>query len=321
MREAAFVKQNVDRWQTYEKMLLSPGGISPEKKAEIFIQLTDDLSFARTQYPQGETVQYLNHLSSKIHAQVYKNKKEEAGRFITFWTKEVPLLCTKLQKPFFYSILIFAISTTIGALSTLNDDSFVRLIMGDAYVNMTLENIKSGNPTGVYANQSQLNMFFLITFNNVRVSFFAFAAGILLSMGTGYLLFRNGIMLGSFFAMFFQHNLLNDAILVVMLHGTLEISAIILAGGAGLHMGNSILFPGTFSRMESFKRGAKEGLKLVMGLMPVFIVAGFIESFITRYSNMPDLFKVIIIVASLAFIVFYFLIYPFRIKQLAHAQN
>jgi uncharacterized membrane protein SpoIIM required for sporulation len=211
--------------------------------------------------------------------------------------------------------LITFIATSIGALSTLGDDSFTRLVMGDAYVNMTMENIKHGDPTGVYGKGEQLDMFFAITFNNIRVSFAAFAAGILCSLGTGYLLFQNGVMLGSFFALFYQEKLLLDSVLVVMLHGTLEISAIIIAGGAGLRMGNSILFPGTYSRMESFKMGAKDGLKVVMGLMPIFIMAGFIESFITRYSNMPLVLKILIIALSLAFVIFYFIIYPQRFKN------
>lgn len=314
MKEAAFIKQNIERWQSYEK-LLSGGVMPPEKKSEIFIQLTDDLSFARTQYPTSETTQYLNTLTSKIHQQIYKNRKEEKKRFITFWTHELPELFSTLRRPLLYSFLTTFIATSIGVLSTLGDDSFTRLVMGDAYVNMTMENIKHGDPTGVYGKGEQLDMFFAITFNNIRVSFAAFAAGILCSLGTGYLLFQNGVMLGSFFALFYQEKLLLDSVLVVMLHGTLEISAIIIAGGAGLRMGNSILFPGTYSRMESFKMGAKDGLKVVMGLMPVFILAGFIESFITRYNNMPLVFKILIIALSLAFVIFYFIIYPQRFKN------
>jgi uncharacterized membrane protein SpoIIM required for sporulation len=314
MREAAFTKQNIQRWQGYEQ-LLSSGSITPEKKSEMFIQLTDDLSFARTQYPTSEITQYLNTLTSKIHQQIYKNKKEEKKRFITFWTLELPQLFLTLRKPLLYSLVITFIATSIGVLSTVGDDSFSRLIMGDAYINMTMENIKRGDPTGVYAKGDQLDMFFAITFNNIRVSFTAFAAGIICSIGTGYLLFRNGIMLGSFFTLFYQQKLLFDSILIVMLHGTLEISAIIIAGAAGLRMGNSILFPATYSRMDSFKMGAKDGLKVVMGLMPIFIAAGFIESFITRYSNMPIVVKILIIGLSLAFIIFYFLIYPKRFKN------
>src|ERR1700748_2208613 len=98
MREAAFVKQNIHRWQELEKSL-NEGTITPDRKSEIFIQLTDDLAFAQTQYPDSETARYLNHLTSKIHQQIYKNKKEDRSRFITFWTQELPMLFASLQKP------------------------------------------------------------------------------------------------------------------------------------------------------------------------------------------------------------------------------
>ncbi|MFN5168258.1 MAG: stage II sporulation protein M [Cyclobacteriaceae bacterium] len=315
MREAAFVKQNMTRWQEYEKSLNSGTPLLPDKKAEIFIQLTDDLSFARTQYPDSETTHYLNHLSAKIHANIYKNKKEDRSRFITFWTRELPALFAHLRKPVLYAFLIFGLAAAVGSVSVLNDDTFIRLILGDGYVNMTLENIEKGQPLGVYAKSGELDMFFYITFNNIRVSFTAFAAGILLSVGTGMLLFYNGIMVGAFFTFFYQKNLLVDSIFVVMLHGTIELSAIVLAGAAGLHMGNAILFPKTYSRYDSFRQGAKDGLKVVMGLMPFFIIAGFIESFVTRYANMPFVIKGLIVIGSMWLIIYYFFIYPLRFRH------
>jgi uncharacterized membrane protein SpoIIM required for sporulation len=315
MREAAFVKQNMTRWQEYEKSLNSGTPLLPDRKAEIFIQLTDDLSFARTQYPDSETTHYLNHLSAKIHANIYKNKKEDRSRFVTFWTHELPALFAHLRKPVLYAFLIFGLAAAVGSVSVLNDDTFIRLILGDGYVNMTLENIEKGQPLGVYAKSGELDMFFYITFNNIRVSFTAFAAGILLSVGTGMLLFYNGIMVGAFFTFFYQKNLLVDSIFVVMLHGTIELSAIVLAGAAGLHMGNAILFPKTYSRYDSFRQGAKDGLKVVMGLMPFFIIAGFIESFVTRYANMPFVIKGLIVIGSMWLIIYYFFIYPLRFRH------
>jgi uncharacterized membrane protein SpoIIM required for sporulation len=309
MREAAFIKQNMSRWRELENEL-DEGGLSPEKKSSFFIQLTDDLSFAQTQYPESETTRYLNHLSSKIHQQIYRTKSEQGRRFITFWSEELPDLFASLRKPFLYAFLITMVSMGIGVISALNDDTFVRLILSDGYVNMTLENIAKGDPLGVYGGSDQLTMFFFITFNNIRVSFMAFSFGLLLSVGTGYILFNNGVMLGVFLTLFYQHSLLLDSVLVVMLHGTLEISAIVIAGGAGLRMGNSILFPGTYSRLESFKMGAKDGLKVVMGLIPVFMVAGFVESFLTRYTTMPLPLKLFLIFGSLSFIIFYFFAYP-----------
>lgn len=309
------MKQNMTRWQEYEKSLNSGTPLLPDRKAEIFIQLTDDLSFARTQYPDSETTHYLNHLSAKIHANIYKNKKEDRSRFVTFWTHELPALFAHLRKPVLYAFLIFGLAAAVGSVSVLNDDTFIRLILGDGYVNMTLENIEKGQPLGVYAKSGELDMFFYITFNNIRVSFTAFAAGILLSVGTGMLLFYNGIMVGAFFTFFYQKNLLVDSIFVVMLHGTIELSAIVLAGAAGLHMGNAILFPKTYSRYDSFRQGAKDGLKVVMGLMPFFIIAGFIESFVTRYANMPFVIKGLIVIGSMWLIIYYFFIYPLRFRH------
>lgn len=314
MREAAFVKFNLARWQEYEKLLNAGTPLSPDKKAEMFIQITDDLSFARTQYPDSETTTYLNHLSAKIHGTIYNNKKEDRSRFFTFWTHEVPALVLRLHRPILFSFLIFSIAAAVGVISTLHDDTFVRLILTDGYVNMTQENIAKGQPLGVYGDSDQSGMFFRITFNNIRVSFTAFAAGILVSVGTGFVLFFNGIMVGTFFTFFYQNNLLMDAVFVVMLHGTIELSAIVFAGAAGLHMGNAILFPKTYSRYDSFRQGAKEGLKLVMALMPFFILAGFIESFVTRYANMPLVLKATIVIASMLLMIYYFFIHPSLIR-------
>ena len=315
MREVVFLRQNAERWKQFEALLSAKQDVDPNTLAELFVQLTDDLSYARTFYPDSKTTQYLNALTGRVHRTLYRNRKEDRSRFIRFWTTELPGLFYHHQKEFLTSFLIFAIAVVIGVFSTLNDDSFVRLILGDRYVNMTLENIESGDPMAVYKKAHQVDMFLGITFNNIRVSFLAFALGLLLSFGTGYVLFSNGIMLGAFQAFFYTHGLLWTSARTIWIHGTLEISAIIIAGCAGLVMGNSILFPGTFSRLESFRRGAKRGLKIVVGLVPIFIVAGFLESFVTRLTEMPDGLSITIIVGSLAFILWYFLLYPFQLHR------
>jgi len=279
----------------------------------------DDLSFSRTQYPKSETTRYLNGLASKIHLVIYKNKREEKSRFITFWTVELPTLIHSLYRYVIYAFAIFAAAMLIGVVSVIEDDTFARLILSDAYVNMTLENIENGNPMGVYANGDSVDMFFSITFNNIRVSFMAFALGIAFSLGTVYIIFRNGLMVGAFFTFLGQHSDVSHALSVVMLHGTIELTSIVIAGAAGFRLGHSLLFPKTYSRSESLKRGAKDGMKLVMALVPLFIIAGFIESFLTRYENMPGLFKTIIIGLSSLLIVYYFFVYPLKFRSHAAA--
>jgi len=315
MREAAFVKQNKLRWEEFENVVKDQRGTSPDRLAELFIQLTDDLSYSRTHYGDSRTTKYLNALASKVHLEIYKNKQEEASRFVTFWKYELPEMMYNARKSLLYSFVIFLVAGIMGAVSAKYDDTFVRLIMGDGYVNMTLENIKSGNPTDVYAGQDELTMFFFITWNNTLVSFRVFVFGIFASLGTGFELFRNGLMVGTFLMFFAVEQQLSQALPVIMLHGTIELSSIVIAAAAGFTMGNSLLFPGTYPRLTSFKMGAKKGFKIVIGLVPFFILAGFIESFITRYAFMHWTIKAAIIGLSALLMIYYFIIYPVRLKH------
>lgn len=321
MREAAFVKRNQTRWQDFERTLTTSQKINPDTLAEIFIQITDDLSFARTQYPDSRVTQYLNNLASKIHLEIYKNKREDKNRFITFWTTEIPFVMFEARKQLLYSFIIFMIAGAMGIVSTLYDDTFVRLILGDGYVNMTLENIRKGTPTAIYEGDSESSMFFRITFNNIMVSFNTFVLGAISSLLTGFFLFYNGLMVGTFLTFFYTEGQLAQGAPVVMLHGTIELSSIVIAGAAGFLMGNSILFPGTYSRLESFKRGALRGLKIIVGLLPFFILAGFIESYITRYAFMHWSIKTAIIGISAILMIYYFVIYPHRVAKHGNHQH
>lgn len=316
MKEAVFLKQNKQKWEKLEAILEGKEATTPDELSESFIQLTDDLSFSRTFYPKSNTTKYLNNLLYLAHQKLYKNKKERGSRIALFWKQELPILMYEHRKQFLYAFLIFWMAALVGVVSSAHDDTFVRLILGDQYVNKTIENIQNGEPMAIYASQEELGMFLGITFNNIKVAFNTFIAGIFLSFGTGLLLFYNGIMLGAFQYFFYQKGFLLTSVLTVWAHGTLEISAIIIAGAAGLVMGNSILFPGTFTRLQSFKKGAKNGLKIAIGLIPIFFMAGFIEGFITRHVPHIHVFAgATIIIVSLTFIVWYFILYPRKIYK------
>jgi uncharacterized membrane protein SpoIIM required for sporulation len=315
MREAQFQKQNGTTWKEFEKNFRSGRRVNPDELAEQYIRLTDDLSFARTFYPESKVTRYLNELAAQVHIRIYKNKRERRGRFAAFWKYEAPEAAYRLRKPFLYSFLTFSIAILIGIISVERDDAFVRLILGDGYVNMTMENIKNGDPMGVYKDHAPVLMFLHIAINNIYVALFAFASGILLSAFTGYILFRNGVMLGVFQWFFHRYGLMGETALTIWIHGTLEISAIVLAGGAGLQLGGSLLFPGTYSRLYSLRTAAMDGLKIIVSLMPVFITAAFLESFVTRHTEMPLWLSLFIILSSLAFIIFYYGYYPYRLHK------
>ena len=310
MREALFVKRNADKWRDIEA---NPSR-DPDELTNRFVELTDDLSYARTFYPDAKVTRYLNGLAGQMHRGLMQNKRDDRSRFITFWQYELPLLFRQSHRMLALAAGIFLVAGLLGALSAAHDATFVRLILGDGYVNMTLENIKKGDPLGVYGSMDQGTMFLQITLNNIYVAFRTFIFGLFASFGTMAMLFYNGVMLGAFQYFFYERGLLLDSVLKIWIHGTLEISAIIIAGCAGLTVGNSLLFPGTYSRMESFKRGVKQGLKIAIGLVPVFIMAGFLESFVTRLT-LPPVVSGGIILVSAAFIGWYFVLYPIQLNR------
>lgn len=317
MKEFTFIRNNIDKWQRAEIIISDADSQSPDRLAEVYTDLTSDLAFAQTHYPDSRITIYLNKLSSVLHNSIYRNKREKWTRILTFWTQEVPQVMYDARKLLLASFLIFLISMLIGVMSQCFDHDFCRIILGDYYVDMTLDNIAKGKPMAVYDSDGELYMFLGITFNNIRVSFMMFVSGILTSIATGAYLFQNSVMLGCFETFFAQHGLLYESFLAVFLHGTLEISAIIIAAAGGLAIGNGWLFPGTYSRLVSFRRGSKRGLKIVAGTVPVFILAGFIEGFVTRHTEVPDALRLAFILLSLAFVIGYFVILP----QIRHRQR
>ena len=315
MREAAFVKQNKDKWLRFESLLQNREQISPDELSSLYMEVTDHLSYAQTFYPESKTLVYLNHLSSQSHQLIYKTKRESSKRFITFFTEEFPLLMHQYQRQLLIAFLTFLLFTIIGAYSAATDGTFVRSILGDGYVNMTLENIEKGDPMAVYKDAHEMGMFLGITINNIKVALTAFVYGILLSIGSLLVIMYNAVMLGSFQYFFYEQGLLWESARTIWIHGTIEISVIIIAGCAGMVVGNSILFPRTYTRLASFKRGMKNGLKIVVSTVPFFIIAGFLEGFVTRHTEMPDWLAILIISSSLALILFYYVFYPRKVYK------
>ena len=310
MKEVTFIRQNISKWRGAELVVETIGDSQATELADAYIDVTSDLAFAQTHYPNSKITSYLNNLASALHNEIYRSRRYRWSRLLTFWTEEVPLTMWEARRELLISFIVFAASAFVGFLSQLLEPEFCRIILGDSYVDMTLQNIAAGEPMAVYNGNPEDEMFGFITLNNVKVSFFVFVLGIFTSLGTGFVLFQNGVMLGSFQTFFFQHGLLWQSALAVWLHGTLEISAIIVAGAAGIAMGNGWLFPGTYPRLVSFRRGARRGLRIVVGAVPVFVVAGFIESFFTRHTEWPDALRLTIILCSLAFVTYYFIILP-----------
>src|SRR5579863_1287318 len=159
MREPLFVKQNADKWRSFEQEPTT----DPDEIAERFIKITDDLAYAKTFYPKSKTTEYLNGLAAKLHQSIYKNKTERSNRFIAFWKSELPLIFKQYEKQLLYSFIFFVVFCMMGVLSAKYDSHFLELVLGPGgkqYVEMTKDNIAKGDPFGVYKSHGEVTMFF-----------------------------------------------------------------------------------------------------------------------------------------------------------------
>ena len=312
MREVAFINQNKEKWLEVEAILSKNQKISPDQMADNYIHLLGDLSFSQTYYPKSNTTIYLNFLVSQIYRKIYKTKRIDKNRLSFFFTDEIPLLLYKQRKVIYFSFLLFFFFCFIGALSAHYEPLYAREILGDSYVNMTLENIEKGDPMAVYKSGTNWGSFIGITVNNIKVAFYAFLSGISAGIFTFYIGLSNGVMVGAFQYFCYDAGAFEASLRAIWLHGAMEIFSIVIAMASGFILALSILFPKTYSRILSFKIGFRESFYILLATVPFFIAAGFIEGFITRYYyTMPLWLNITIIFGTLSFICYYFLIYPF----------
>lgn len=309
MRETHFIKQNKDKWAKFERNL-GQGDANPDELSNLFVEITDDLSYSRTFYPNRSVRVYLNNIAQKVFYSVYKNRKGRLFKFLDFWKETVPQIIYESRNSFRLALILFLGAAFIGAFSSYMDVDFPRVILGDEYVDMTMENIANGKPMAVYEDPNAQEMFFRIAQNNLMVATLCFIVGLFFGVGTIFVIVQNGIMLGAFQYLFIREGIYMQSFFTIWMHGAIEISCIIIAGAAGLTLGSGMVFPKTLSRMQSLQLSARRGLLIMITILPLIVLAAFIEGFVTRYTEASYVVRGIVIFGSFAFIISYYIVYP-----------
>jgi uncharacterized membrane protein SpoIIM required for sporulation len=311
VKETKFIEQNQKKWSEFEQMLRD-NHRDPNKLNDLFIQITDDLSYARTFYPNRSVRVFLNSLAQRVFHNIYKGKRFPAERLRLFWTEQLPKTMWECRRALQLAFGIFALAFGIGVLSSIINPDFARVILGNGYVEMTLENIENGDPMAVYKDSGPLGMTAGIAANNLFVAFRTAIFGVLASIGTLLILLYNGIMVGAFQYFFIERGVFWESFLTIWIHGTLEISAIIIAGASGLVAGSGLLFPGTYRRVQAFQISMRNGLVIFLGIVPIIILAAVFEGFLTRYTETPDAIRGLFIATSLLFVLWYYVWLPWH---------
>jgi uncharacterized membrane protein SpoIIM required for sporulation len=248
----------------------------------LYRQTATDLATVRED-PTSHTLSvYLNELLGRAHNVVYMGRRGGVGRVAQFYAREFPKV---FRETFSYTLLAFCIflaGTVVGGISSLAQPQFSRYILGPQ-MSDTIEQRKDWTQSIVAIKPLASSG---IMTNNLSVAIATFASGILAGLGTLYMMFLNGILMGVILAACWQAGMLKTILTFIVGHGSLELPAIFIAGGAGLLLAKGLLFPGLLPRKASLAEAGAKAVRLFLGVVPLLIVAGIVEGFVSP-SSLP----------------------------------
>jgi uncharacterized membrane protein SpoIIM required for sporulation len=246
-----------------------------QEMALLYRQVAADLSVLRRDETARTYAEPVNMLLARAHHIIYSRKKATWLTLFRFLKDEYPAIFQKQLGYVLASLLVSVAWGILGAALTSARPEFMRHYVGPAKI-ATMEQHKMWTESIVSVAPQETSH---IMTNNLSVSFLTFAGGIVFGVGTFFLLFNNGMMLGVIAAACHQYGMSIALWSFVVPHGSLELPAIIIAGGAGFRIGKAMLFPGGYRWKESVARGGIEASRLVSGIIPMLVVAGCLEGF------------------------------------------
>ena len=240
----------------------------------LYLKVSQHVSVCQTCFPQSQLAAYLNDLATRAHNTLYRGQVSSSGQIRQFFAHTFVNLFWERRLFIALAALLFFFGGLIGYLIVYNQPDALQTIMPNA-MPQDPESLREGQLVPAASMSSQ------IMTNNIQVAFLAFAGGATLGLFTIYLLIYNGLMIGALACYYWQIGGSWEFWAYIVPHGIIELTAIFIAGGAGLLMGYKILVPGTAPRSHQFKTQAAQSCLLMLGTVPLFVIAGTIEGFIT----------------------------------------
>jgi uncharacterized membrane protein SpoIIM required for sporulation len=315
MRAAFFFKERQPDWNRCEALIkkVQSSGLRSLQDSEIrelahlYQGITIDVSRARMYKLDPVLQDRLNQLAIAAHGILYRRKsRKKLPRLWQFLRYDYPVHFRKLWP---YTILVTGIFFIglLGAYVTtrLKPATAFYFVPGSLDI-VDEKNVTEEDISERFRQMDRPPMAAGIITNNISVALNAFALGITAGVGTCYLLLYNSLMLGGFIGHFCNYNLGYELLSYLGPHGFLEIFAILVAAASGVRLGLSFALPGMLTRTSSLRKGAIDAVMLVLGTVPMFILAGLVEGFITP-SYLPGLLKILLGVSLLLMTLAYLL--------------
>jgi uncharacterized membrane protein SpoIIM required for sporulation len=288
MSTERFVKDRKDAWQRLEELLkmldrTSLRRLDREEVRELgrsYRRTASDLAIARAESRDPRLLNYLNSLVIRAHGRIYRADAAEGGRRVrNFFARDFPRTFRRTWRYTALAFLTFLAFGVLAFVSTWVDPEFAELGGIDAYTREVIlaqrphwwESLNAANQVGAS----------FIMANNIWVMMRAFAFGALLGVGTLYEMGRFGLHVGAILSLTYRAEFGNELVTFMVGHGVLELSCIFISGGAGALFGSALLMPGDLSRADALRLRGRDAVRLLVGCIPLLVVAGLIEGFIS----------------------------------------
>lgn len=296
------------KWKRLEELItrasrLRLKNLSGEEVREfgqLYRRTAADLAIAREEVIDKRLINYLNYLVGRAHGAIYRSESSGFGVFVSFFRYEFPAVFRQTFRYTFIAFLTFMLAAGFAAAVCLLDEGFADRIAPGLKQSIAnhdnwTEAVNNANPLASTRIQT----------NNIGVTFLAFAGGVLIGMGTLLVLVQNGLLLGMVLSLCFRYRFWEIPIFISA-HGVIELTAIFIAGGAGLLIGKALLMPGDLRRIDALVENGRLAIKLILGCIPMLLIAGLIEGFISP-AHIPAAFKFSVSAMSAVLMNMYFL--------------
>jgi len=290
MISARWIEKRRPHWNRLEQLVNLSGrsGVSAltptdlQELALLYRQIAADLASVREDSTSRNLSQYLNQLLGRAHNIIYMGRKTDNRNIVTFYRYTYPAIFRENFSNTLAAFLIFLCAAAAGCLLTLGDPSFSRHLLGPTMI-QSIEQHKMWTDSIVTIKPVASSQ---ILTNNLSVSIVTYALGITAGVGTIWMMLLNGLLIGVVGTVCWHAGMSVPLWSFVVGHGVLELPAIFIAGGAGFIIARGLLFPGALPRRESLVRAGKLSAQLFFGTIPLLLIAGMIEGFISP-SNIP----------------------------------
>ena len=283
-----FISERKNVWQRLEELLhlldrMTLRKLHREEVRElgrIYRRTASDLAIARAESRDPRLINYLNSLVIRAHGRIYRADAQGGQRIRNFFARDFPRTFRRTWRYTATAFAVFVLFTGIAFFGTRHDPDFSEFAGIDPF--FRAQYIETRKHWWERLNEaSQIGSTQIFT-NNIRVTFYAFALGAVFGLGTIYVLASNGASFGAILALCYRAGFGNDLLLgFVISHGVIELSCIFIAGGAGLLIGTALVMPGDLTRADALKSRGMEAVRLIIGCIPLLVIAGIIEGFIS----------------------------------------